>query len=156
LPKSSYDSLKAQLPSREDALSLIGYFYQLYAYNYDICREEQLMTYLAAFYPARPSQYSAKPWTNESHPHKLALIFITLAMGAMSNIDVEPPDMKTAAKYYQAAAACLNVVNFMHENTMACLQTLVRDRLEHAVLRAAHHGQLSFVGRRGNNADAQI
>lgn len=95
--------------------------------SYDICREEQLMQYLAAFYPARPPHplFSSKPWTNESHPHKLALIFITLAMGAMSNIDVEPPDMKTAAKYYQAAAACLNVVNFMHENTMACLQTLV-------------------------------
>ena len=56
---------------------------------------------------------------------RLALLFIILAMGALHNLELLPDD-SVAGDYLQLAKTCLVKGDFMTNNTIAGVQTLVR------------------------------
>lgn len=58
------------------------------------------------------------------HPQQLALLFITMAMGALHNPELPPHD-PSAEQYLAAARWCLVKGDFIGHNTIAGLQALV-------------------------------
>lgn len=63
--------------------------------------------------------------SRRAHAQKLALLFIVLAMGALHNLEL-PPDDHSAEEYLALSRDALEAGDFMINNTMAGVQTLVR------------------------------
>ena len=59
-----------------------------------------------------------------AHAQQLALLFIVLAMGALHNLEL-PPDDPTAGEYLALSRDALEAGDFIINNTIAGVQTLV-------------------------------
>ncbi len=104
--------------------------------SYNVIPRPQFLSILNAFYD--PTTRMASPnieadtsptpeWTSETHPHKLALVFIILAVGLWFNFDTvmqSDQDKERADRYFKLCTQCLAVTNFLSNNTMSSVQTL--------------------------------
>ncbi|KAK4684896.1 hypothetical protein P7C73_g5268, partial [Tremellales sp. Uapishka_1] len=119
---ASYGWLRGQLPSKDEASALVGYYFRHYAWNYNIVIKSQFAVYFNAFYDGPPPT-NQDQWTHETHPHKLALLYVVLAMGSLFNLEVES-GKEPGKKYYEYCTECLALGDLLRQNTMASLQTL--------------------------------
>lgn len=67
-----------------------------------------------------PGQREQDEWLQD-----LALVFITLALGALQNLEL-PPNDPLAEEFFSLAKCSLAKGQFMIHNTIAAVQTLVR------------------------------
>lgn len=58
------------------------------------------------------------------HPQQLALIYVILAMGTLHNLEL-PPNDESAEEYLGLAKGCLMKGDFLNNNTIAGVRTLV-------------------------------
>ncbi|WVQ66830.1 uncharacterized protein L199_005021 [Kwoniella botswanensis] len=117
---SVYPFLHSLLPSRDRAeVSLDAYWY-LYAFNYNVVPRESLESYFNHIYSMNP----ADGWSQETHPHKLALIFTVLAIGSLVNPDSDTDNFEESETFLDAAEVALSISNFMKDHTIASVQAL--------------------------------
>jgi hypothetical protein len=74
---------------------------------------------------------------SDIRPHDLALMFIVFAMGALYSLEL-PPNDPIATEYLLLSKASLVKSNFLVNNTIHCVQTLVSDQAEERWLTGQH------------------
>ncbi|GFZ43075.1 hypothetical protein JCM24511_00793 [Saitozyma sp. JCM 24511] len=125
VPESAWPAVQALLPTPARARELQDFYWDLYAFNthnsYDVVPRTKLDAYTAAFYA---EQISPTSWTQDTHPHKLALVFIILSIGSLLAPDVDSHHNEESQTFFEAAEVALSIVNFMKEHTTASVQTL--------------------------------
>ncbi|WRT66045.1 uncharacterized protein IL334_002997 [Kwoniella shivajii] len=117
---SNFSFLFSLLPARERMNILFDSYWCLYAFNYNVVSRNSLTCYLEHIYGMDPLE----SWNQDTHPHKLALIFIVLAMGSLVNPDSDPSTNEESKTLCEAAEVALSISNFMKDHTIASVQTL--------------------------------
>lgn len=123
--------LVSKLPSREEAKSFTDAYFRYFAWQC-VC---SLATPAHSRYDVvpRPSYepifervYAAvdEPSTEGINPQELALLYIVFAMGALYSLEL-PPNDPVALEYHALSKACLAKGNFLVNNAMSGVQTLV-------------------------------
>ncbi len=74
---------------------------------------------------------------------ELAIVFITMAFGALHDLEL-PPNDPVNVEYYTAARLCLTKGKFLVHNTLAGVRALV-SQSTHRELTAANNGALLLV-----------
>ncbi|WVW86513.1 hypothetical protein I302_108562 [Kwoniella bestiolae CBS 10118] len=120
IPSNVYPFLHSLLPPQDRIEVLLDSYWYLYAFNYNVVSRHTLELYLDNIYNMDPSQ----EWTQDTHPHKLALIFIVLAMGSLVNPDSNSNHNGESQTLFEAAEVALSISNFMKDHTIASVQTL--------------------------------
>jgi hypothetical protein len=78
---------------------------------------------------------------------RLALLYIVFAMGSYYNLEL-PPDDSSVEEYLELSRSCLAKGDFLANNTIAALQTLVGTLVlgdESLTQETAHHGASATV-----------
>ncbi|WVW79040.1 hypothetical protein I302_101003 [Kwoniella bestiolae CBS 10118] len=137
----SFRSLASALPSYEEAEALIDSYYRYFGWSYEIVTRVNVKKVVETVY-----NYMAG--LNQEFRHsknqfqELGLLFIVLAMGALHNLELRPDDT-SAEEYMLCSEDCLTKGNFMTNNTVAGVQT---------VIIMAHFHLETDKGRNGDSA----
>ncbi|WVQ68695.1 uncharacterized protein L199_006904 [Kwoniella botswanensis] len=140
-PAITFHSLASALPSYEEAEALIDCYYRYFGWSYEIVSRVSTKRVVENVY-----RYITGP--NQEFRHtkiqyqELGLLFIVLAMGALHNLELRPDDA-SAAEYMLCSEDCLTKGNFMTNNTVAGVQT---------VIIMAHYHLETDKGRNGDSA----
>lgn len=130
---SDFASLWTQLPPKEEALHLVTCFHRYIAWNGSPILEEDLVAILRWLYgldvdggmPGVASSSSSIP--QPQHPSMavqlLALLYIVLALGSLTNMELAPDDPASMA-FYRLSQQCLVAGKFLVNNSLTTVQTL--------------------------------
>ncbi|CED84351.1 Zn(2)-C6 fungal-type DNA-binding domain [Phaffia rhodozyma] len=130
----SYVQIRNLLPSREEAQALVQFFYRHYAWNHNVITESNFSVYFDAFFPkfspsSSDSSHVQPHPTNElydsdTHPHKLALLFVVFAMGSHFNLEISPGSDNGSRRWYKLCLKSMGLRNCLEEHTVAGVQAL--------------------------------
>ncbi|CAK7199490.1 hypothetical protein SEUCBS139899_002170 [Sporothrix eucalyptigena] len=134
---SDFASLWAQLPPKEEALHLVTCFHRYIAWNGSPILEEDLLAVLHWLYGmgsagAATSAGVSSTTTGTSIPQPqhpsmavqlLALLYIVLALGSLTNMELAPDDPASMA-FYRLSQQCLVAGKFLVNNSLTTVQTL--------------------------------
>lgn len=127
--------LLSKLPPLDEACVLVDAYYRYFTWAWNVSPRQTFQPIFdRIFRHPPPGRGEQDEWLQE-----LALVFITLAMGALENLELPPSD-PLAEEFYSLAKSALAKGQFMIQNTLAAVQTLVRAGKD--VLTSAHHGPL--------------
>ncbi|WRT65255.1 uncharacterized protein IL334_002198 [Kwoniella shivajii] len=134
---STMESLLSHLPPKEDAEVLMDSYYRYFAWNHDTAPR-------SFFQPVfdRIFQCVSTKSFRSVHPQQLALLYAILAMGTLQNLEL-PPNDPTADEYLALAKGSLTKGDFLNNNTIAGVQTLII---------MAHYLLETEKGRNGDSA----
>ncbi|OCF39133.1 hypothetical protein I317_07074 [Kwoniella heveanensis CBS 569] len=116
---STIEALLSHLPSRDDAEILMDSYYRYFAWNHDTAPRRFFQPVFDKIYDSLAS----RSYRNV-HPQQLALLFAILAMGTLQNLELPLHD-PSANEYLAYAKGCLTKGDFMNNNTIAGVQTLI-------------------------------
>nr|XP_018266019.1 uncharacterized protein I303_02397 [Kwoniella dejecticola CBS 10117]OBR88177.1 hypothetical protein I303_02397 [Kwoniella dejecticola CBS 10117] len=134
---STMESLLSHLPAKDDAEVLMDSYYRYFAWNHDTAPRKFFEPIFDRIFKSIASKtYRAV------HPQQLALLFAILAMGTLQNLEL-PPNDPTADEYLSLAKGCLTKGDFLNNNTIAGVQTLII---------MAHYLLETEKGRNGDSA----
>ncbi|GMK58493.1 hypothetical protein CspeluHIS016_0505250 [Cutaneotrichosporon spelunceum] len=130
--------LLSKLPPLEEACVLVDAYYRYFSWAWNVSTRETFQPIFDSIFrhppPARGEQ---DEWLQG-----LALVYITLGMGALHNLEL-PPNDPLAQEFFSLAKSALAKGQFMIHNTLAAVQTL------HIM---AHFCLEMEKGRNGDNA----
>ncbi|WVQ84767.1 hypothetical protein IAT38_006924 [Cryptococcus sp. DSM 104549] len=115
-------SLLSVLPLKRDGKALMDCYYRHFSWHADIAPYEQVQPIFDLIYDQvkRLPHVSGK----DVPPQELALLYSVFAMGAYYNLEL-PPDDPSIEEYLSMAKMCLAKGDFLSNNTMSGLQTLI-------------------------------
>ncbi|WVQ84771.1 hypothetical protein IAT38_006928 [Cryptococcus sp. DSM 104549] len=118
----STSRLLSALPPKKDGKVLLDSYNRHFAWHASIapCEQVEPIFNLAYRYVNHPSGVSGK----DVPPQDLALLYIVLAMGSYYNLEL-PPDDPSIEEYLALSKMCLAKGDFMANNTISGLQTLL-------------------------------
>ncbi|WVQ97545.1 hypothetical protein IAU59_004659 [Kwoniella sp. CBS 9459] len=116
---STVEQLLSHLPSRDDAEILMDSYYRYFAWNHDTAPRRFFQPVFDKIYDS----VASRSYRNV-HPQQLALLFVILAMGTLQNLELPLHD-PSANEYLAYAKGCLTKGDFMNNNTIAGVQTLI-------------------------------
>ncbi|KAK6904287.1 hypothetical protein I203_107803 [Kwoniella mangroviensis CBS 8507] len=131
------ESLLSQLPPKDDAEVLMDSYYRYFAWNHDTAPRRFFQPVFDRIF----QNISTKKYRSV-HPQQLALLYAVLAMGTLQNLEL-PPNDPTADEYLLLAKSCLTKGDFLNNNTIAGVQTLIV---------MAHYLLETEKGRNGDSA----
>ncbi|WWC67436.1 uncharacterized protein I206_101344 [Kwoniella pini CBS 10737] len=134
---STMESLLSHLPPKDDAEVLMDSYYRYFAWNHDTAPRK----FFEPIFDRIFQSISNKSYRSV-HPQQLALLFAILAMGTLQNLEL-PPNDPTANEYLSLAKGCLTKGDFLNNNTIAGVQTLII---------MAHYLLETEKGRNGDSA----
>ncbi|WVQ69660.1 uncharacterized protein L199_007880 [Kwoniella botswanensis] len=117
---SSISTILTHLPPYEHAQDLLQSYYRYFAWNHRPASESSIQLIFDAAYNPETSATTSRT----EYAQKLALLFITFALGALHNLEL-PPNDPSAEDYCMIAKACLAEGNFMKRPTIMGVQALV-------------------------------
>ncbi|KAL1891972.1 hypothetical protein Sste5346_007316 [Sporothrix stenoceras] len=133
---NDFASLWAQLPPKEEALHLVTCFHRYIAWNGSPILEEDLLAILRWLYGldvdggitgAGVSGATSGVVPQPQHPSMavqlLALLYIVLALGSLTNMELAPDDPASMA-FYRLSQQCLVAGKFLVNNSLTTVQTL--------------------------------
>ncbi|BEI84665.1 hypothetical protein CcaverHIS002_0500660 [Cutaneotrichosporon cavernicola] len=130
--------LLSKLPSLEEACVLVDVYYRYFSWAWNVSTRETFQPIFdSIFRLPPPGRGEQDEWLQG-----LALVYITLAMGALHNLEL-PPNDPLAEEFFSLAKSALAKGQFMIHNTLAAVQTL------HIM---AHFCLEMEKGRNGDNA----
>ncbi|CAK7231872.1 hypothetical protein SBRCBS47491_008076 [Sporothrix bragantina] len=119
-----FASLWAQLPPKEEALHLVTCFHRYIAWNGSPILEEDLLAVLRWLYGLGSSGLVvAQPQHPSMAVQLLALLYIVLALGSLTNMELAPDDPASMA-YYRLSQQCLVAGKFLVNNSLTTVQAL--------------------------------
>ncbi|OCF71449.1 hypothetical protein I204_07507 [Kwoniella mangroviensis CBS 8886] len=124
----SISTIITLLPPYEHAQDLLQSYYRYFAWNHRPASESSIQLIFCAAYNTETSATSSRT----EYAQKLALLFITFALGALHNLEL-PPNDPSAEEYCMIAKACLAEGNFMKRPTIMGVQALFRDLFPHGL-----------------------
>ncbi|WVF70366.1 hypothetical protein IAT40_005156 [Kwoniella sp. CBS 6097] len=116
---SGVEALLSHLPSRDDAEVLMDSYYRYFAWNHDTAPRRFFQPVFDKIFDSLAS----RSYRNV-HLQQLALLFAILAMGTLQNLELPLHD-PSANEYLAYAKGCLTKGDFMNNNTIAGVQTLI-------------------------------
>ncbi|WVW79032.1 hypothetical protein I302_100995 [Kwoniella bestiolae CBS 10118] len=131
------ESLLSQLPPKDDAEVLMDSYYRYFAWNHDTAPRRFFQPVFDRIFQC----ISTKNYRSV-HPQQLALLYAILAMGTLQNLEL-PPNDPTADEYLMLAKSCLTKGDFLNNNTIAGVQSLII---------MAHYLLETEKGRNGDSA----
>ncbi|WWC87416.1 uncharacterized protein L201_002305 [Kwoniella dendrophila CBS 6074] len=134
---STMELMCSHLPAKDDAEVLMDSYYRYFAWNHDTAPRK-------FFQPVfdRIFECISKNTFKSVHPQQLALLFAILAMGTLQNLEL-PPNDPSADEYLALSKGCLTKGDFLNNNTIAGVQTLIV---------MAHYLLETEKGRNGDSA----
>ena len=117
-----YEQACTGLPSSEEVAKTIDTFFRLVAWTGSPILREDMDSIAAEIL-----HYAPEPPRGQDIRlsfHKLALVFIVLALGGLMNMEVPPNDPETKA-FFAISQNCLFHGLFLSYNTLTCVQALV-------------------------------
>jgi len=96
--------------------------------RHTVVSQSSLLSHFEAFYSADrhlPPSLVTDEWTSETHPHKLALLFVVMAMGAYYDPQQSTGPAFDEGKAQAYHALCVEALELSsNDPTVASLQTL--------------------------------
>ncbi|OCF42823.1 hypothetical protein I317_03300 [Kwoniella heveanensis CBS 569] len=138
IPILSIDAIVGYLPPYEHAHDLLQSYYRYFAWNHRPASEASIQLNLQEAYSRSTSATSSRI----EFAQKLALLFITFALGALHDLELPPHD-PSADEYCMLAKACLAEGDLLKRPTMAGVQALVT---------MGHYHLETEEGRNGDSA----
>lgn len=139
----STEYLLSKLPPLDEACVLVDAYYRYFTWAWNVSPRETFQPIFDRVFRHPPPRGALDEWLQE-----LALVFITLAMGALHNLEL-PPNDPLAEEFFSLAKSALAKGQFMIHNTLPAVQTLVGSG--EGALTEAHHGAL--LPRDGEGAE---
>ncbi|WVR04222.1 hypothetical protein IAU60_001222 [Kwoniella sp. DSM 27419] len=116
---STMEMLLSHLPTKDDAEVLMDSYYRYFAWNHDTAPRRFFQPVFDKIYDSVEARAH-----RQVHPQQLALLFAILAMGTLQNLELPPHD-PSADEYLALAKGCLTKGDFLNNNTIAGVQTLI-------------------------------
>lgn len=151
--------LVSKLPPREEAKAFTDAYFRYFAWQW-----VQLVRRLGTdfrydvvprsyYEPIFERVYATLDGSNTEavNPQELALLYIVFAMGALYSLEL-PPNDPVAMEYHTLSKACLVKGNFLVNNAISGVQTLVGPPPSSCAHTKAHHGSLPPVSTGGREA----
>ncbi|CAK7222132.1 hypothetical protein SCUCBS95973_004737 [Sporothrix curviconia] len=122
--RGDFAGLWAQLPPKEEALHLVTCFHRYIAWNGSPLLEEDLLAVLRWLYGlGSVGLVVAQPQHPNMAVQLLALLYIVLALGSLTNMELAPDDPASMA-YYRLSQQCLVAGKFLVNNSLTTVQAL--------------------------------
>ncbi|OCF31477.1 hypothetical protein I316_06879 [Kwoniella heveanensis BCC8398] len=134
-------TLALSLPAIEEAEALVDSYYRYFGWSYEIIPRTDMKKILEDAYNFTAG-VGSRHRSSRVQAQQLALLFIVLAMGALHNLEL-PPDDTSAEEYLLSSEDCLARGQFMNNNTVPGVQTLII---------MAHYHLETDKGRNGDSA----
>lgn len=134
-------TLALSLPTIEEAEALVDSYYRYFGWSYEIISRAHMKQILEEAYNFTAG-IASRHRSSRVQAQQLALLFIVLAMGALHNLEL-PPDDISAEEYLLSSEDCLARGQFMNNNTVPGVQTLII---------MAHYHLETDKGRNGDSA----
>ncbi|KZT09905.1 uncharacterized protein LAESUDRAFT_722057 [Laetiporus sulphureus 93-53] len=115
------NSLISLLPELSEVRRLAALYFKHGAWMYTpIPESEFLGTILPRFYELSPAYLDQDPLDS----HRLAILYLVLAMGTLVDLEIEPLS-PSATRYYQLGRAALSLDSVLEHQTLPAIQALI-------------------------------